>query len=483
MNMEKVLDSLSNVFKIPDLRNRILFTFGILALYRLGCHVLVPGVDRGAIAALFEGDNNLLGMVNMFSGGALANAAVFSLGIMPYITASIILQILQKTMPYLERLSKEGEQGRNKINRYTRYLTVLLALIQSFGMSSAIIGMDGGNGSIITVDNPLLFRMLAMTTLTTGAVVIMWLGEKITERGIGNGISLIIFASIVVTVPSAVIGLVQKMTTNAVSGPVLMLVIAIIVGIVVFVVFFELGVRKITVQFAKGVTKGGQMSGGASYLPFKVNSAGVIPVIFSASVIQIPGLAQQWLQSNTWLQQSGGMQSFLRGTLEAMQYGYPLNNVIFFVLTVFFTFFYVDMLFNPGDTADNLKKRGGFIPGIRPGADTKEYIQGVLDRLTFWGSLYLSMICIVPIWIIMGLKLDTLPGWLGGEWFATNLPAAINQGTGVNLAMALGGTSLLIMISVALDFVNQVENQLIMRKYDGFTSGAKTVQRRTRRYA
>lgn len=472
--MEKLLENIKNIFKIPDLRNRIYFTFGILLLYRLGCHVLVPGINKNGIRDLFDTNSNgLLDMANTFTGGALLNAAVFSLGIMPYITASIVLQILQKTVPFLERLSKEGEQGRNKINRYTRYLTVLLALLHSYGVTSLLISQNQ-SGDLISMPSTILFRIVAMTTLATGAVVIMWLGERITEKGIGNGISLIIFASIIVAVPSNLIELFQKFSSSQISPAALLLVLAIIIGTLIFVVFFELGIRKITIQYAKRANSSGQMAGGTSYLPFKVNSAGVIPVIFSASIIQIPSILLQF--------------EIFRGTafetfMTQLGFGLPLNHLLFIVATMFFTFFYVEMLFNPKDTAENLKKHGGFIPGIRPGIETQTYIEGVLNRLTFWGGSYLCAVSIVPILIVNGLQLQTLPTWLGGDFFERFLPSALNRGTQIQLAVALGGTSLLIVVSVALDFVNQVENQLIMRKYDGFTSGSKKAQMRTRRYA
>ena len=473
--MEKVIENIKNIFKIPDLRNRILFTFGILFLYRLGCQVLVPGIKPEGVAELFErSGNNILNMANMFSGGALGNGAVFALGIMPYITASIILQILQKSVPTLERLSKEGEQGRNKINRYTRYLTVLFAAFQAWGATTILLTQNAQTGNLIQpafTDSTDLFRFIVIITLTTGAILIMWLGEKITEKGIGNGISLIIFASIVVLVPTSLYQMFQQVMTKQISAPVMMVVLLVIVATVIFVVFFELGVRKITIQYAKRATASGQMSGGSSHLPFKVNSAGVIPVIFSSSVLQIPSVIAGLRDPTAWGQ----------GFLQHLAYGNPLSNLIFFVATMFFTFFYVEMLFNPKDTADNLKKHGGFIPGVRPGKETKDYIEGVLNRLTLWGGLYLSAVSIVPNFIMYGLRLHTLPYWLGGDFFA-NMPNMLNNGTQVMLAVALGGTSLLILVSVALDFVNQVENQLIMRKYDGFTSGTKKAHSRTRRY-
>lgn len=479
--MEKQIETVKNIFKIPDLRNRIYFTFGILFLYRLGCQVLVPGIDKEAFKTYFDSvNNNILDMVNMFSGGALGQAAVFALGIMPYITASIILQILQKSVPSLERLAKEGEQGRNKINRYTRYLTVVFGLLHSYGVSTYLVSLSGSNPDLLTITPSWLFQAVVMITLTTGALVIMWLGEKITDHGIGNGISLIIFASIVAAVPSAVRELFQKVTQNQIDPGVMVIVLVMVVATIVFVVFFEMGIRKIKIQYAKRATGTGQMAGGSSYLPFKVNSAGVIPVIFSASVIQIPSILQQFGASdpNSFLSKP-----WVAAILETLGYGKPLSNVIFAAATIFFTFFYVDMLFNPKDTAENLKKHGGFIPGIRPGKETQKYIQDVLDRLTLWGAIYLTAVSIVPNWIMYGFQLDSLPYWLGGDIFSEYLPTMINRGTQVSLAVALGGTSLLIVVSVALDFVNQVENQLVMRKYDGFTSGSKKAYGRTRRYA
>jgi preprotein translocase subunit SecY len=477
--MDKILESLKNIFKIPDLRTRIYFTFAILAVYRLGCQVLVPGINKNEFKTFFESFNNgILDMANMFSGGALGQAAVFSLGIMPYITASIILQILQKSVPYLERLSKEGEQGRNKINRYTRYLTVVFALLQAYGVSSLLLGLSKNQPALLAEVSGWSFRLIVMVTLTAGAITIMWLGEKITDKGIGNGISLIIFASIVVRLPRGVQELFTMVTTNQIQPAIMVIILAILIGVVVFVVFFELGTRRIKIQYAKRATGSGQMAGGNSYLPFKVNSAGVIPVIFSGSIIQLPPMLATYLRGNAGSDQGGIMISIL----EQLAYGRPLTQLVFFISTMFFTYFYVDMLFNPKDTAENLKKHGGFIPGIRPGKETQKYIQGVLDRLTLWGGLYLTAVSVIPTWIMRGLQLQSLPVWLGGDFFGSILPDIINQGTGVTLAVSLGGTSLLIVVSVGLDFVNQVENQLVMRKYDGFTSGGTKAQQRTRRY-
>lgn len=475
--MEKIIETIKNIFRIPDLRKRILITFGILLVYRMGCKVLVPGIDAQALKTYFDSvNNNLLDMVNMFSGGALKQSAVFALGIMPYITSSIILQILQKSIPALERLAKEGEQGRNKINRYTRYLTVVFALLQSYGASTLLASLSSSNAEVVAISNTFLFRAVVMITLTTGAILIMWLGEKITESGIGNGISLIIFASIISDLPSGIGNLFKMVSTRQVDPGMLILVLGVILATVVGVVFFELGIRKIKIQYAKRGTSTGQTSGGSTYLPFKVNSAGVIPVIFSASVIQFPGIVRSLLTLDP------EKDRFWIAFFDQFGYGRPLADLLFFITTVFFTFFYVDMLFNPKDTAENLKKNGGFIPGVRPGSETQKYIQNVLDRLTLWGALYLTCVSLVPNWIVNGLQLDVLPSWLGGNLFA-HLPTVLNKGTQVTLAAELGGTSLLIMVSVALDFVNQIENQLVMRKYEGFTSGSKKAYMRTRRYA
>jgi len=474
--MEKIIETIKNAFEIPDLRKKIIFTFFILALYRLGCIVLVPGVDSQAIAEQFKiADSGILNMVNMFSGGALKNAAVFALGIMPYITASIILQILQKSIPYLERLSKEGERGRDKINRYTRYLTVVFGILHSYGITTLLLNLNQGGTRVITVESTFFFRVLVMTTLTTGAIIIMWLGEKITEKGIGNGISLIIFASIVARIPQSVLGIYSKLTAGIISGPIMLVIIAVVLGTVIFVVFFELGIRKITIQYAKRISSSGQQGGGTSFLPFKVNAAGVIPVIFSASIVQFPGMLEGLLH----LDPNGRAVQILA----QFHYGRPANMLIFVIATMFFTFFYVEMLFNPKDTAENLKKHGGFIPGIRPGVETQKYIENVLKRLTLWGGIYLCFVSIIPTWIMSGMQLNTLPAWLGGDLFERFLPEMINAGTGVMLAATLGGTSLLIVVSVALDFMNQVENQLVMHKYEGFTNKSSRDRGKTRRYA
>jgi preprotein translocase subunit SecY len=294
---------------------------------------------------------------------------------------------------------------------------------------------------------------------------------------------LIIFSSIVIGVPSALMDLFTKVQGNEISPTVMVVTVLLIIATVIFVVFFEMGVRKIKIQYAKRATGSGQMSGGTSYLPFKVNSAGVIPVIFSGALLQLPQLVQTGLtQGMTTTENLPRWKEIILDVLNQLQYGAPFSNLVFFVATMFFTFFYVEMLFNPKDTAENLKKHGGFIPGIRPGKETESYIQGVLDRLTLWGGLYLSAVSIIPNWITMGMRLNTLPSWLGGDLFERFMPTVVNSGTNVFLAVALGGTSLLILVSVALDFVNQIENQLIMRKYDGFTSGSKKAMMRTRRY-
>jgi preprotein translocase subunit SecY len=456
--MEKVFQTIKQAFENKSVRNRIYFTLFILMLYRLGCMVLVPGIDAKAFAQQFDfANNNLLNMVNTFTGGALGNAAVFALGIMPYITASIIVQILQKSIPTLERLSKEGERGRQKLNRYTRYLTVAFGLLHSYGITTLLLNMDRGSQNIITIENSLFFRITVMTTLTTGAIIIMWLGEKITENGIGNGISLIIFASIVARIPAAFQDLYQKLVSGTISGQVMLVVLAVILGTVMFVVFFEMGTRKLTIQFATRAVQGGGMQGGVSKLPFKVNSAGVIPVIFSASIVQFPNMIEGLLNVDP-----NGMAGQI---LAHFHYGRPFNTLVFAVATLFFTFFYVEMMFTPKDIAENLKKQGGHIPNITPGKKTEKYIEGVIKRLTFWGGIYLCAVSIIPNWIMFGLQLNTLPRWLGGDLFEKFLPDLVNAGTGVQLAATLGGTSLLIVISVAIDFIRQVKSQLQTSEY------------------
>jgi preprotein translocase subunit SecY len=432
-----VASSIANIFKIPELRRRMLFTLGLLAVYRVGIFITTPGVNRAVMKNIMkQSSGSFLGLFNMFSGGALEQLSIFALGIMPYISASIILQLLTVVVPTLERLSKEGQQGQKKINQYTRYGTIVLSLVQSFFIAR---WLEGNNRSYAqfgeVVLNPgLSFELLTMISLTTGTAFIMWLGEQITERGIGNGISLIIFAGIVAGFPDALVRLMQKSSSQGdLTAFDLFIILAIVVGVIAAIIFFERGQRKIPVQYAKRVV-GRKMYGGQStHLPLKINVAGVIPPIFASSILMFPGQLASFLQAS-WMQKIA----------DALQPGDWRYNVLYVALIVFFCYFYTAVTFNPIDVADNMKKYGGFIPGIRPGKATAEFIDHVLSRLTFGGALYISAICV-------------LPSFMQSRF---------------HVPFSFGGTGLLIVVGVALDTVQQIESHLITRNYEGF-SGPK----------
>ncbi len=458
-----MIESLKNIFAIPDLRRRVIFMFGLLAVYRVGAHIPTPGVDSTALQQFFQAQaGSLFGLVDLFSGGNLSRLTIFALGIMPYISASIILQLLTVIWPYLEKLSKEGELGRRKITQYTRYGTVVLSVIQSAGIAAWIqtqfpdaVAYAGWRFSVMTV-----------LTLTTGTAFIMWLGEQITERGIGNGISLIIYAGIVVGLPSAIVNTIQDLRTGQLGLLSLLFLVALMVAVVGIVVFVERAQRRIPVQYARRVV-GRRMYGGvATHLPLRVNTGGVIPVIFASSILSIPSMFFQTFN----LGESGWIRSFLR----QIDYNMPLYNLLYFVSIIFFCYFYTSIIFNPVDTADNLKKYGGFIPGIRPGRKTAEYIDKVLSRITFGGAIYLGLVALLPMMLISGLNLQALP-WIGASLHRA-LPEVITTGLGVKFFF--GGTSLLIVVGVAMDTVQQIESQLIMRHYDGFLKGSRIRGRR-----
>jgi preprotein translocase subunit SecY len=429
--------SIANIGKIPELRRRILFTLACLAVYRIGVFVTTPGVNRVEMKNVVStgGSGSFLGMFNMFSGGALEQLSIFALGIMPYVSASIILQLLTVVVPTLDRLNKEGEQGRKKINQYTRYGCVLLSLVQSFFIATWLEtlgrgGSFGGTGAEVVANPGWGFRLLTMISLTTGTAFIMWLGEQITERGIGNGISLIIFAGIVCDMPDGIAQLwsVQKMGDFSAFS--LLILLAVIVGVIAAITFFERGHRRIPVQYAKRMV-GRKMYGGQStHLPLKINSSGVIPPIFASSILLFPAQIANMVDS-VWMQQ-------ISNALQPTDWRY---NVAFVLLIVFFCYFYTAVTFNPVDVADNLKKHGGFIPGIRPGKKTAEYIDRVLTRITFAGALYISAVCVLPSLLQTRMKVP----------------------------FYFGGTGLLIVVGVALDTVQQIESHLITRHYEGFT--------------
>ena len=468
-----MLQSLRNIWDIPDLRKRVLFTLGLLAVYRLGSHVPTPGINARALIDFFEQNRgNWFGLVDMFSGGNLARVTVFALGIMPYISASIILQLLTVVWPYLEKLSKEGELGRRKITQYTRYGTVLLSIVQSLGIAVYLEKMTLSQTFRIVEDPGLGFKLMTVLTLTTGTAFIMWLGEQITERGIGNGMSLIIFAGIVVGFPQGMFDTIQKIQRSELSLLAAIILLVLMVFVVAAIVFVERGQRRITVQYAKRVV-GRRMYGGQStHLPLRVNTAGVIPVIFASSIIAFPQTIASYFQANNpWMQTVS----------EQLTWGMPLYNLLYVSFIIFFCYFYTAIVFNPDDVAENMRKYGGFIPGIRPGKRTAEYLDHILGRITFGGAIYLAIIALLPEFLITGFKVAPIPGIGPGldQFLTENNLGWITEGLGLNFFF--GGTSLLIVVGVAMDTVAQVEAQLVMRHYDGFSGPGKGRRIRGRR--
>src|SRR3954467_12710186 len=455
-----------DMFRVPELKRRILFTIGILAAYRVGATIPIPGVNADALRALFAAQQNtLLGFLNVFSGGALGRLSIFSMGIMPYINASIIMSLLQgaHVIPYLDRLAKEGEQGRKRMNQITRYLTLALGGLQSFGLTFAVTKMPAPGGAPIVTNPTAGFIALTVLTLTTGTVFIMWLGEQITERGIGNGMSLIIFAGIVVGFPRAVIQTFDQIRTGQL-GPIAMLLLAVVMALVVAaIVYVERGHRRVVVQYAKRVV-GRRMYGGSStHIPLKVNTGGVIPVIFASSILAFPATIAGMFK--------GG---WAEGLTLQLGPGMPLYVLLYIAGIIFFTYFYTAIVFNPDDVAENMRKYGGFVPGIRPGKRTAEYIDTILTRITLAGAVYLALIAILPQFLISGFKVAPIP--VIGGWLDQNLPRFFTEGLG--LQFYFGGTSLLIVVGVAMDTVQQVESQLIMRHYDGFMKKTRIRGRR-----
>jgi preprotein translocase subunit SecY len=449
-----MFDKLANIFRIPDLRKRILFTLGLLFVYRLGGHLPTPGVKWEQLEHFFDQNRgSFLGFVDLFSGGQLRRMTIFALGIMPYITASIILQLLTVVYEPLAKLQKEGELGRKKITQWTRYITVILSAVQSFGIA---VGLEKTGDFVV---NPGWgFRLMTMLTLTTGSAFIMWLGEQITERGVGNGMSLLIFAGIVVGLPRGVGDLFEKAknaTWGAMTFPLMIGLVIFMIAVVGFIVYVERSERRIPVQYAKRVVGRKVMGGQSTHLPLRVNAGGVMPVIFASSILTLPQTIGYPLHNNRYF-----------GPLfDALKWGEPLYTLLYAVGIIFFAYFYVSIVFNPSEVADNMRKYGGFIPGIRPGKRTADFINEVLTRITLVGALYLIIISFIPEWMIAGIHLNHLPGIIGR--FFENLPPWVTNGLNVNFYF--GGTSLLIVVGVAMDTVTQIEAQLIMRHYDGFT--------------
>ncbi len=435
-----MLSGFQNASRVPELRRRVLFTLAMLAVYRLGVHVPTPGIDRHAMAAFFEQQKGtLFGFLNLFSGGALEQFSVFSLGIMPYISASIILQLLTVVFPYLERLSKEGEMGRRKITQYTRYGTVVLSIIQGMMISMGLEGTHGPGGFSLVLTPGWAFRIMTVITLTSGTAFIMWLGEQITERGIGNGISLIIFAGIVARLPSAVSTTMQFVREGELGPLIALLIVVLSVIVVGAIIFVERGQRRIPVQYAKRVVGRKMYGGQSSHLPLKLNTANVIPPIFASSILIFPATLAQFA-NHPWIQKISGL----------LAPGQWLHDIVYVVLIIFFAFFYTAVVFNPVDVAENMKKFGGYIPGIRPGQKTADFIERVLSRVTLSGAIYLCIVCLLPTILVQQL----------------------------NVPFYFGGTALLIVVGVALDTVAQMETHLISRNYEGFMKRGRLRGRR-----
>jgi preprotein translocase subunit SecY len=457
-----VIQSFRNIFNVPDLRKRVLFTFGLLAVYRIGCQIPSPGIDpKVLIEVMKSAESTFLGFMNTFTGGSLRKVAVFALGIMPYITASIILQLLTVVWPYLEKLSKEGELGRRKITQYTRYGTVLISIIQGLGIAFFLEHQSGPAGAALVPNPGWAFRFLTVITLTTGTAFVMWLGEQISERGVGNGISLIIFAGIVVGLVPAIGSLGTSMQSGNMSLLVILPLLAFMVVVVAFIVYMERAQRRIPVQYAKRVVGRKIYGGQSTYLPLRVNTAGVIPVIFASSVIMVPSTLAAMFPNNSYVQNVTGF----------LKYGEPIYYLFQIAAIVFFSYFYVSIIFNPTDLAENMRKYGGFIPGIRPGKRTSEYIDRILTRLTLVGALYLAAVTVLPEFLLTGIHVSKIaPG------LAAALPRWITEGMGIQFYF--GGTSLLIVVGVAMDTIQQIESQLVMRNYEGFMKRGRIRGRR-----
>ncbi|MBJ6725834.1 preprotein translocase subunit SecY [Geomesophilobacter sediminis] len=430
-----MIEAFQNIFKIPELKKKVLFSLGMLAVYRVGCHIPTPGIDAQALAHFFKAaQGTLLGMFDMFSGGALEKLTVFALGIMPYISSSIIFQLLQVVVPSVEKLAKEGEAGRKKIIQYTRYGTVVLSVVQAFGISIGLEAMRGPAGELVVPNPGWGFRLLTVMTLTAGTAFIMWLGEQMSEKGIGNGISLIIFAGIVARIPTALMNSARLIKTGELSIFVLLIVALVMFAVIAAVVFMERGQRRIPIHYAKRVVGLKTFGAQSSHLPLKVNMAGVIPPIFASSIIMFPATVGNFINV-PWVQRAS----------KSLTPGNWLYEVFYVVFIVFFCYFYTAVTFNPIDVADNVKKQGGYIPGVRPGKETSDFLDSVLTKLTFAGAIYISAVCVLPSILI-------------GKF---------------NLPFYFGGTALLIAVGVGMDTLAQIEAHLITRSYEGFMKGVR----------
>lgn len=430
-----MLEAFQNIFKIPELKKRVLFSLGMLAVYRIGCHIPTPGIDRIALSHFFkQSQGTLLGLFDMFSGGALERLTVFALGIMPYISSSIIFQLLTVVVPAIEKMSKEGESGRKKIIQYTRYGTVVLSIVQGMGVAVGLESMRGPAGELVVPSPGWGFRIITVITLTAGTAFVMWLGEQMSEKGIGNGISLIIFAGIVVNIPNALVKTVKLMNAGQLSLFVLLFVFALMFAVIAAIVFVERGQRRLPIHYAKRVVGLKTFNTQTSHLPLKINMAGVIPPIFASSIIMFPATIANFINI-PWVQSAA----------QRLSPGNWVYNIFFVAFIVFFCYFYTAVTFNPHDVAENIKKQGGYIPGIRPGKETSEFLDSVLSRLTFVGAIYISIVCVLPTILISKF----------------------------NLPFYFGGTALLIAVGVGMDTVSQIESHLITRNYEGFLKGVR----------
>ncbi|MDD5285262.1 MAG: preprotein translocase subunit SecY [Desulfuromonadaceae bacterium] len=430
-----MFEAFQNIFKIPELKKRVLFSLGMLAVYRVGCHIPTPGIDRIALAHFFkQAQGTLLGLFDMFSGGALERLTVFALGIMPYISSSIIFQLLTVVVPAIEKLSKEGESGRKKIIQYTRYGTILLSVVQGTGVAVGLESMRGPAGELVVPSPGWGFRIMTVITLTAGTAFVMWLGEQMSEKGIGNGISLIIFAGIVVGIPKAMVNTVKLMNAGQISLFVVIFVLALMSAVIAAIVFIERGQRRLPIHYAKRAVGLKTFNAQTSHLPLKINMAGVIPPIFASSIIMFPATIANFIDI-----------PWVKNFAISLSPGNWVYNIFFVAFIIFFCYFYTAVTFNPIDVAENIKKHGGYIPGIRPGKETSDFMDSVLTRLTFAGAIYISIVCVLPSILI-------------GKF---------------NLPFYFGGTALLIAVGVGMDTVAQIESHLITRNYEGFLKGVR----------
>ncbi|MRR56711.1 MAG: preprotein translocase subunit SecY [Deltaproteobacteria bacterium] len=435
-----MISALQNIFRIPDLKKRVFYSLIMLAVYRVGCHIPTPGIDSQALAHFFaQARGTLLGMFDMFSGGALEKLTVFALGIMPYISSSIIFQLLTVVLPSIEKLSKEGEAGRKKITQYTRYGTIVLSVVQALGISIGLESMTGPAGELVVPNPGWAFRIMTVITLTAGTAFIMWMGEQMSEKGIGNGISLIIFAGIVARIPVAILNSFRLLKTDEISLFVMIFALIIMLAVIAGIVFVERGQRRLPIHYAKRVVGLKTYGAQTSHLPLKVNMAGVIPPIFASSIIMFPATIANFINVPA-----------IQRIAQGFQPGNLLYELFYVAFIVFFCYFYTAVTFNPTDVAENIKKHGGYIPGIRPGKETSDYLDKVLTKLTFAGAIYISLVCVLPSILISKFKLP----------------------------FYFGGTALLIAVGVGMDTVAQIESHLITRNYEGFMKGVRIKGRR-----